>query len=865
MDKPSFNRLPDATNDQNNYLRTLLGGCSETSLRTAALLALYEFNESAAIPEVFAMLEKGFRVERWSGAKAIALLFSNLSAAGEDRLRDLLMELCLNPGKSFLVYPKNCRDPSSEQKAASMSGEILAPQAAWNRLDPSAAEQWLSSVAALLASWPKADVVRVPRRKLMSFVPGASPGSADWLRTDPFSNLRLRTVLFCSQRCLRHAPVAFRQFHPLLTEDSVPWISLQVIALLTEVTTPRWSSPAPPENPLGLPGPAQPTGLPPAILPRIPAYDRQLVVTRLIDLTQHSDQEIIEGAVEELERTGRVWLDERGNLRLIELLSSGVPEARQKAAHALVAINTNTMRAPIAQALIAILLEWRRSAPESHFPQPSAMPSDIDQRFDRLLQELSAQTEAEAHELPQAVRMESEGAGSYRSPPRSPDAKLGAAMASLTELVITLESTARRSADELLAKRCLEMLKHELASVRWCGLWIAGAIGAEQLPAPVELLLAPVAALLDDGEESVQEQAKDCMAALKNVAELNYELAAVADKLRSVGSYPDPGAKEEHARRVAAILARGAFPPSVPGKTKTAFHAATNRTGLIAAAQSSSPRGNESVPDEALEDSKSILAALQDPQRRRLGSASLAELQAGEFPLSDLPALARLVFGPDAVEETFIIPFLSQLLIEESGTREAAEIVEKIPHSLASPIPVVRENALAALRHLGVWADMLIPALVAMTSANDPVQREFGIRGLTSYPASIVSKKLAGPLPALLIDPSVAVRRAAVQAISYLGEDAYSPNVVATLRSLLEDAQIIFENRVFYGSDRIRIDALKALGALGPRAFDAARYTLLNQILDPDPETQGAATKAALAMGPEARQYIVRALVSVAR
>ncbi len=190
--------------------------------RNAALLLLYELGEAAATPEVLNLLERRFRTADLANANAIAMILCRMGTAGEDRQRDILMRLCLDPCQSFLAPHL----PGSGQGALHALRPKSEPdirmferEAAWERLDPEGAADWLSRIVPVL--------IRFPRRayaRLEQWTVNPQP-SVDELEVVAFGVL---------ERCLRRAPEAFERIHKVFTADCKPGVCFKVVGLLTK-------------------------------------------------------------------------------------------------------------------------------------------------------------------------------------------------------------------------------------------------------------------------------------------------------------------------------------------------------------------------------------------------------------------------------------------------------------------------------------------------------------------------------------------------------------------------------------------------------------------------------------------------------
>jgi hypothetical protein len=615
---------------------------------------------------------------------------------------------------------------------------------------------------------------------------------------------------------------------------------------------------------------------------------RERVIARLLELT-HGDANNTAFALEQLGRLGEFAAEEQVASRLGELLDSAAPaETRSKAAAALVAIYGHHLPYAVSDYLERVLIE-HREWPAEVAGRRSDRDAKFDALLDRLLHLLAAEPGMPTSKLDEAVRSLSRR---KKTGPPMPHFRSNWLEISggPPDLIASLKLTAR-SGDKALVDKIVPMILSGSPAVRWSGLKIAENFGIDAARIDIKPLMDRISNLLADTDELVRQQAAKTLESLRRVAEQNHRLGEVWQQIEEVAR--DLQTRRAWGTRIAEIVS-SAMPPD---KTQPAeAEQATTKASI-----SLPTDGQPATHDERYLDASSILAALKSPEPPRIAIESLRMVPgiAGHPEL--LPALASVASrivpalrtgefeAQPLADWVTIAPTMAAIVAENPVAPEVAATIETLLPKLSEPD--VRNDAISVLRNIAPPPDSLPPhivrRIVPLILSQDPAMRTAGLDALTCLASphlvwwrgafrsphkhagasNVASEEVLKCLPGLLLDASPEVRAAAIVLVTALGEEARSGEVIAALRSLIDDPRIILEDRTqdMRWFDSTRGLALRALGALGPPAFEAAAFSILNMVMDAAPETQLAAAEAAFAMGPEARGRVLEMLVAMMR
>jgi HEAT repeat protein len=323
MRRPAF---PDPWPTSVKSLTNIGSGRNPTKKRNTAIAVLGRLGERTATAQILLLLERQLRAATGEQALLIAEVLGAISAAGGERLRDLVMERVLEQKNDESPEPAR-RAPSAEvpgMLGGGYAADLLSgcvPLQAWRSLDLAAAWAWISHAAILLAQ-------TAPARKSNPMYPADEPEQD----TESFrvGGRRFLTMLEILGACVEQHPLLIEGLALVFTTACDPEVTLTVHQLLKRTPDPETTRPSfvphqPPAGPLPAMGSLAALGFPadksPAKSPLQRTSDsaRRIILSRILELTAHESWEIRSQAINELAGTPDLGGQEVVSARLAEL------------------------------------------------------------------------------------------------------------------------------------------------------------------------------------------------------------------------------------------------------------------------------------------------------------------------------------------------------------------------------------------------------------------------------------------------------------------------------------------------------------------------------------------------------------------
>jgi len=811
------------------------GERNQPSRRTTGITLLGRLGARAATAETLTVLERRFREARGDEELQIADVLGRISMGGADRLRDLILEISLDEDASRFLA-----DDSHWGTSPGSIVDCLRADA-WRRLDPAAAADWMGRAAVLLAHWPE-----------------LSGETNEELSRQP----QLETIFDIVEECIRQAPAQIQELAPVFRAACDPEISLRVIHLLTRIPSSGTSIAAPGSLTAQFVA-SGPPGKP--LLERTGDTGRELLVSRLLELTADQNLAVRQRAIAELSGTRSLADDPRVSVRLIELAVHGDDTAtRVASALALAKGKVDNPSPELIGELWRVVIEdeeW----PSGTLPLLENAGGDVfDLLLDRLVDLLqntagppsspglwpvpreqngwTARSLGEflrGTQIP-AVILQPRGTFDPRMPPPA---------AGPRRIPLLIESLKRIARSPHEIERCRALFQHPHAAVRLAALSI------------VEKFFA--------GDASLAEAASP-LAADPDVT-VHGKALSILHKLKPAS---DAGSTKGGLSTYPGAPTGAAFWPGTPAPPGPSCLA-----------------GLPDVP-AVTSDMTKILEALRSPRHREFALRSLTVLGAAGRTPGLLPHLCLAAFGPDAAEPaardgiTAPVEYLLGQIVESFPVApESSQALQEAVAALRSRSEFVRDRASAVFGRVdSASAPAWIPSIVAVLESTEGGERSAALSALAGL-GRPGWQAITGRVATLLGDPDPAVRRAAVDLITarkrvridgelqisqyYPEIDAdIGPEIVAALCALIDNPKFSFEARLRSARSRKPAGstfhaAVSALQSLGSAAYPTAAFTLLNLVLDDDPEVQFEAANILLAMGPEASSRAIEAVLAI--